>query len=253
MMQKPKPHQIPLLKRAVGAILCLWALLSFVATFFVIFLPSMACYAIPGKKGQGIFIAISRIWMRTWLTLVGCRISVKGQHHFTEGQSFIVTCNHNALLDVPLSSPFIPGANKTIAKTSFAKIPLFGWYYRKGSVLLNRHSDASRRQSFEAMKQVLAQGMHMCIYPEGTRNKTEEPLKPFYDGAFKLAVDTKTAIIPAVIFNTGKALPIHVPVYFWPHKLGIHFLPAIAVDGLSVQECKQKVYEVMKDYYTKNA
>ena len=55
------------------------------------------------------------------------------------------------------------------------------------------------------MKDVLKKGMHMCIYPEGTRNRSNEPLKKFYDGAFKLAVDTGTSIIPSLIFNTRKA------------------------------------------------
>jgi 1-acyl-sn-glycerol-3-phosphate acyltransferase len=43
-------------------------------------------------------------------------------------------------------------------------------------------------KSFEKMKAVLEKGMHMSIYPEGTRNRTAEPLKKFHDGAFKLAV-----------------------------------------------------------------
>lgn len=96
-------------------------------------------------------------------------------------------------MDVPLSSPFIPGANKTIAKTSFVKVPVFGFYYMKGAVTHDRKSEKSRKESFEKMKQVLKKGMHMCIYPEGTRNRTNEPLKKFYDGAFKLATDTAQA------------------------------------------------------------
>lgn len=252
MIEKIQPSAIHPFKRLVGALLCLWAMVSFIGTFFIIFIPSMVCYAIPGKKGQTIFIAIARVWMTSWLAIVGCRIRVKGRHHFAAEKSFIVTCNHNALLDVPLSSPFIPGANKTIAKTSFTKVPLFGWYYRKGSVLLDRNSDASRRKSFEAMKQVLAQGMHMCVYPEGTRNKTSEPLKPFYDGAFKLAVDTGTDIIPAVIFNTGKALPIFVPFYFWPQKLEIHFLEPVPVSNFTVSELKQQVFNKMSLHFVAN-
>ncbi len=57
------------------------------------------------------------------------------------------------------------------------------------------------------MKWVLRTGMHMCIYPEGTRNRTREPLKPFYNGAFKLAAETKADIIPAIISGTRKRFP----------------------------------------------
>jgi 1-acyl-sn-glycerol-3-phosphate acyltransferase len=72
-------------------------------------------------------------------------------------------------MDVPLSCPFIPGANKTIAKASFTKVPLFGFYYMKGSVLVDRNSDESRRKSYDKMKAVLKGNMHMSVYPEGTR------------------------------------------------------------------------------------
>jgi len=187
--------------------------------------------------------------MKLWLTIIGCRVIVKGKEHFKKNTAYIVTCNHNALLDVPLSSPFIPGGNKTIAKTSFAKIPIFGLYYKKGSVLVDRRNDASRRKSFEEMRKVLAQGMHMCIYPEGTRNRSQEPLKKFYDGAFKLSVDTGVAIIPAVIFNTKKAMPINKKFYLLPKVLQIHFLEPILPKGLSFEDLNKKVYAVMKDYY----
>ncbi|RYY55853.1 MAG: 1-acyl-sn-glycerol-3-phosphate acyltransferase [Chitinophagaceae bacterium] len=227
-----------------------WGIISFIATFFIIFLPAMVCYLIPDPKGAAIFTRIAKIWMSTWLFLVACPVRIRGKQHFRKGKAYIVTCNHNALMDVPLSSPFIPGANKTIAKTSFTKIPLFGWYYAKGSVLVDRNSDASRRSSVMEMKKVLSLGMHMCIYPEGTRNRSTEPLKKFYDGAFKLAVDTGTAVIPTLIFNTKKALPIHKTFYFLPTKLEMHFLEPVEPGTLKAAELKDKVFAIMADYYT---
>ena len=212
----------------------------------------MITWLMPDPAGQKVFIGIARIWMNIWLRLVGCPVTVKGKENFRHGASYIVTCNHNSLLDVPLSSPFIPGGNKTIAKTSFAKIPLFGFYYMKGSVLVNRKSEKSRRVSFEKMKTILQKGIHMCIYPEGTRNRTNEPLKKFYDGAFKLAVATDTAIIPAVIFNTKKALPTNRSFYFLPHKLKMHFLEPVPVAGQTAEQLKEKVFEIMKKYYVQH-
>ena len=190
--------------------------------------------------------------MNVWLTLVGCPIRIKGREHFEKGNNYIVVFNHNSLLDIPLSCPYVPGANKTIAKKSFAGIPLFGWYYRKGSVLVDRKSETSRRQSFEEMKEVLHKGMHMCIYPEGTRNRTTEPLKKFYDGAFKLAVETKTAVIPTLIFNTKKALPANKPFYFLPHQLEMHFLEPVPTDNHTAEQLKEKVFAIMKEYYVRH-
>ena len=238
-----------LFKEIFARIWALWGIISFIITFLIVILPSMVTYLIPDPKGTDLFIRMARAWMRVWLGLVGCPVKVKGRENFKKGETYIVVFNHNALLDVPLSCPFVPGPNKTIAKTSFAKIPLFGWYYSKGSVLVDRNSEASRRKSFDDMKNVLRTGMHMCIYPEGTRNRSAEPLKKFYDGAFKLATETNKSIIPVLIFNTKKALPINKTFYFLPHKLQMHFLPPIDTGGDNAEQLKQKVFAIMKEYY----
>lgn len=241
-----------IIKNILGRIFATWAILSFVLTFLIIFIPSMFCWLIPDPKGQKLFIQIAKLWMNVWLRITGCSVRIKGKSNFKTGETYIVTSNHNSLMDVPLSSPFIPGANKTIAKSTFTKVPLFGFYYMKGAVLVNRANDKSRRQSFDKMKAVLKQGIHICIYPEGTRNRTSEPLKKFYDGAFKLAVDTKKSIIPSVIFNTKKVLPLDKKFYFWPHRIEMHFLEAVEVQDMSSEELKQKVFDIMKAYYVEH-
>lgn len=238
-----------LIKNIFARIWAVWGLISFAATFLLFFLPSMATYLIPNPKGQAIFLRIAAIWMRVWLTLIGCTLKVRGKEHFKKGVAYIVTCNHNSFMDVPLSCPFIPGANRTIAKKSFTKVPIFGWYYAKGSVLVDRKSEQSRRKSFEMMMQTLREGMHMSIYPEGTRNRTNEPLKKFYDGAFKLSVASGAPIIPSVIFNTKNILPSNKPMYLVPGPMEIHFLEPIEPTNLSSDELKDKVFEVMKNYY----
>lgn len=239
-------------KEIAGRIWATWGLLSFIVTFLIILPISLISYLIPEPGGTHFLIRISRVWMRVWLFLIGCPFRVSGAQHFEKGKSYIITCNHNSLLDIPLSSPFIPGPNKTIAKTSFAKIPLFGLYYAKGSVLVDRKSEKSRRVSFEKMKWVLRTGMHMCIYPEGTRNRTKEPLKPFYNGAFKLAYETKTDIIPAIISGTKEAVPLHKTFFFLPKRLEIRFLPPISSKDITALELKDKVFNTMYDHIREN-
>jgi len=99
------------------------------------------------------------------------------------------------------------------------------------------------------MKKVLQKGMHMSIYPEGTRNRTNLPLKSFYDGAFKLAVETKTSIIPTIILNTNKAMPIDKFFYLLPKKLEIHFLPPVSSVNISAKDLKEEVYKIMWNYF----
>jgi 1-acyl-sn-glycerol-3-phosphate acyltransferase len=240
---------LKIIKSILARVFAAWAMVTFIATFLVIFIPSMITWLIPNPFGQHVFIILARIWMRVWLTLVGCPVSVYGRKNFKKGETYIVTCNHNSFMDVPLSCPFIPGPNKTIAKKDFVKVPLFGFYYLKGSVIVDRKSDESRRQSYDKMKAVLKANMHMSVYPEGTRNKTDEPLKKFHDGAFRLSVETGNSIIPCVIFNTKKVLPAHQSFYFWPHLLHMHYLEPISPAGKTTEELKNEVFEKMKSFY----
>ncbi len=209
----------------------------------------MIAYALPTLKGQIYFIKVSRVWMNTWLWLIGCPVKITGRENFKKGETYVVVFNHNALLDVPLSAPYVPGANKTIAKASFAKVPLFGLFYSKGAILVDRKNEQSRRKSYEGMRKVLLTGMHMCIYPEGTRNRTKEPLKQFYDGAFKLAIDVQKEVVPCVIKGTKKAMPIDKFFYLLPTRLKMDFLPPVSSIGLTASELKEKVFSIMKDHY----
>lgn len=238
-----------MIKNIFARIWAFWGLVSFVITFCIIFLPSMIAYFIPDPRGQSYFIGVSKVWMSVWLRLIGCPVTVKGTENFKAGNNYVILYNHNALLDVPLSAPFVPGPNKTIAKASFAKVPIFGLFYKKGSVLVDRKNDQSRRKSLDAMKNVLLTGMHMCIYPEGTRNRTKEPLKAFYDGAFKLAIDTKKEIIPCIITGTKNAMPIDKNFYLLPTKLTMTFLPPVSSEQINTTDLKVKVFEIMKTFY----
>lgn len=232
-----------------GRIWAVWGLIVFAITCSIVYIPIMLTKLVAEPKGTAIFRAISKVWMRIYLTLIGCRLVIKGQDNFKKGKTYVVVCNHNSFMDVPLTTPFIPGANRTIAKKSISKVPIFGPIYTRGSVLVDRNSDDSRRRSFELMKQTLTQGLHMVIYPEGTRNRTNNPLNPFYDGAFKLAIESNKEIIPTLLFNTRKVLPADKGFYLKPHQLEMHFLSAIPTEGRTIKEVKDQVYRIMWEYY----
>ncbi|MEO6135120.1 MAG: lysophospholipid acyltransferase family protein [Ginsengibacter sp.] len=241
------------MKIFLAKILAAWAAIIFTVTLIPAAFLMWVIGIIKEPRRTQIFRYISMVWMRLFFFLTGCGFKIFGKENFQPGENYIVTCNHNSFMDVPVTTPFIPGANKTIAKEEMSKIPLFGLVYKRGAVLVNRNDKDSRKDSFRKMKNVLNLGMHMCIYPEGTRNKTDQPLKEFHDGAFKLAVETKKSIIPAIIFNTKKVLPPGKKFYYWPSKLSIHFLPPIAVSHDDNYEIlKKKVHQVMADYYLAN-
>lgn len=239
-----------MIKNILGRVWALWGAIVFIPTLLIAVGPIWLTNFIKEPRGTEVFRRISNIWMRIFLTLIGCRMTIKGREHFAKNENYIVVSNHNSYMDIPLTTPFIPGPNKTIAKAELAKIPFFGVIYKRGSILVDRKSEKSRKDSIKKMKEVLEQGLHMCIYPEGTRNKSNEPLRPFHDGAFRLAIDTGKPVIPTLIFNTRKVLPgSSKPFYLWPAHLKMFFLPRVPVlPGDTVQSLKEKVYNTMYEF-----
>lgn len=208
------------------------------------------------KKSSVVVQRGFQIWMGIYMPLIFCPVKHKGREKFKKGQNYVVTLNHNTLADVPVSSPGIPGPNRTLAKIEMSKIPIFGYIYSSGSILLNREDIQSRKDSYAKMTDALDKGLHLCLFPEGTRNKTNEPLARFFDGAFKVAIMAQKPIIPGLIFGTKAILHPTKKMWAWPHKVEFHFLDEISTIGMEVEETdslKQKVFAIMKDYYVSNS
>ena len=204
------------------------------------------------KKASYVVQRGFQIWMGIYMPLIFCPVTHRGRDNFKKGQNYVVTLNHNTLADVPVSSPGIPGPNRTLAKVEMSKIPIFGYIYKAGSILVTRQDASSRKESIPKMIDALNQGLHLCLFPEGTRNKTDQPLARFYDGAFKVAIEAQKPIIPGLIFGTKAILDSNKKMWAWPHKVEFHFLPEVSTVGLQqtdTEMLKQKVFEIMKTYY----
>lgn len=232
-----------------GRLWAVWALIVFLPSMFIAMIFYIPCFFLKEPLKAKWHRRVSQVWMTFFVYGIGCSIKISGKANFNPTENYVIVCNHNSMMDVPVTTPFMPRANKTIAKKSLSKIPVFGWIYSFGSVLVDRKNEKSRRESYMQMKRMLSIGLDMVIYPEGTRNRSKDPLKQFYDGAFKLAADCGKPVLPALLFNTKKVLPANKPFYVWPHTLHIHFLPPVASKHISASQLKDEVFNIMWDYY----
>jgi 1-acyl-sn-glycerol-3-phosphate acyltransferase len=240
------------IKNILGRIFAFWAMILFVSTILVVFLIIWLLGLWKEPKRSYLMHDVFRTWMNVFFFLTGTRLKVKGRENFKHGENYIIVYNHNSMMDVLVSTPYMPGANKTIAKIEMSRIPIFGMVYKRGSVLVDRKNEESRKESYLKMRQVLDTGLHMIIYPEGTRNKTNQPLQRFHNGAFRLSMDSGKSILPGIIFNSTKAMP-RKTFFFWPTKIELHYLAPISPQGFSsIDNLKQHVFNVMKDYYVNN-
>lgn len=244
-----------LVKKILGPIYLVYFLLLFVLTMLPVYVAALAIHNLPEPKRSRALHNIFKIWMGLFMPLVFCPVRRKGAEHFASSQNYVVVCNHNSFMDIPVSSPWIPGANKTLAKIEIAKVPLFGTIYQLGSILVDRKDENSRKESLKAMRETLQLGLHLCLYPEGTRNKHPEALQAFQDGAFVIAIREQTPIMPALIFNTDKILPPSAKLSAWPSAIDFHFLPPVPTQGLSLRDLpklKEEIWQMMNQYYQTN-
>jgi len=232
----------------------IWAFLAFILfglTLLIVMIPVGISLLWKEPARSKILYVTFKVWMKTYLPLIGVRVKVKGLAYFKPNQGYIITTNHRSFLDIMVTVPYIPGPSKTLAKVEMAKIPFFGLIYRAGSVLVDRKSEKSRRESLFKMGEVLNRGQHLCLYPEGTRNKTDLPLQPFYKGAFTTALQTQKPIIPCVLLGTSDILPATKPLLLKPGTVQMHFLPPIEVSAyadMDKNELKELVFKQMWEY-----
>jgi len=241
-----------IIKNILGALYLIYFLLLFIITMLIVVIPIWLISFFPEPKRSHYLHAIFKVWMGTFMPLAGCPVTRKGKENFKKGENYVVVINHNSYIDIPVSSPWIPGANKTLAKIEISKVPIFGIIYKTGSILVDRRSPESRRESFTKMQEMLDLGLHLCLYPEGTRNKTSRPLQPFHDGAFISAIKAQKPIMPALIFNTGKIMPHYKKFWLRPMPIQFHFLAPIPTAGLTLKDTatlKENVHAIMEQYY----
>jgi 1-acyl-sn-glycerol-3-phosphate acyltransferase len=158
--------------------------------------------------------------------------------------------NHLSFLDAAIIVKTFRKPVRPLGKKEIAAIPVFGFIYRNAIVTVDRDSAADRMKSVRKLKAVLGKGISVLIFPEGTFNETGRPLKPFYDGAFRIAIETQTNVRPVLFLDAYSRMPYGKLFTLTPGISRSVFLPEIDVQGLTTDDIdalKQKVYTIMAE------
>jgi 1-acyl-sn-glycerol-3-phosphate acyltransferase len=142
-----------------------------------------------------------------------------------------------------------PQPIRILGKYESSKIPIFGWIYRAAVILVDRRNPETRAQSFRQLKTALNRGVSIFLFPEGTFNMREDkPLKDFFDGAFRLAIETETPIKPMILPDTIDRLHFSSLFSLTPGRSRVIFLEEVPVKGLAPADIpflREKVYNLM--------
>ncbi len=161
---------------------------------------------------------------------------------------YVVVCNHVSLADVVVLGA-LPWEMKWVSKAANFRIPLLGQMMRMaGDVRVKRDDRESRNRAYESLKAWVKRGVPVIIFPEGTRSKTGEML-PFRNGAFRLAVQTGTPILPLAVHGTRQAIR-KGSLVFGPAEARVAIGDPIPVEGLGkddVEALRDRVREVVRE------
>ena len=142
----------------------------------------------------------------------GTKVTIIGEENVPKEEVVLYIGNHKSYFDIIITYARCPGLTGYVAKNDMAKVPLLSlWMKRLYCLFINR-DDVK-----EALKTILAgidhikNGISMCIFPEGTRNKTDDLMLPFKEGSFKMAEKTGCAIVPMAITGSADILENHFP------------------------------------------
>ncbi len=231
----------------------IWAVYA-VTLFILLMFLSMAVLlfnmaATPGERAlrRNIWY-LHHVFTPTFLTLVGIRVRVSGAGKLDPKQSYVIVGNHRSALDFIVNAEAFPGIFRFLAKQELHQVPVFGWVVKKMCLSVDRRSAISRARSVVDLKQQLAAGWSIFIYPEGSRNRSEEPLAPFFDGAFRIAIQTKAPIAIQTITNARAISASAKSIDLRPGTLRIVWDGPIQTEPLGpddIPQLKEQIRQVM--------
>lgn len=208
-------------------------------------------FLLPDPTNGNVVFRICYVWAWLFFFLTGIRYKPLYKSIPDKNHSYIFVTNHISYLDIPMMILATRGRPiRILGKAAMGKIPIFGFIYNMGAVTVNRNNPEKRKESVNELKDFLKEKISILICPEGTFNMTHKPLKEFYNGAFRIAIEINKPIFPIIFPDTYDRLNYHSIFSLNPGKCRAVFLPPITTDNLAtnqIPELKDHVYSVMKD------
>ena len=227
----------------------IYVLFIFVFSTLLVFFLILLVKLFPEKNQSLLIYKITNKWTKVCMTLFFIRVEIKNQENITNENAAIFIGNHRSYIDSAVVFYAIPKNFKPLGKSEYGKIPIFGWVYKSVAILVDRSNPYRRARSLKLLKRQLFRGVSVNLFPEGTFNMGDEPLLPFFDGAFKMAIETNTSIQPYIMTGTQQVLHRKSWFQLSPGKIYVKYLPPISpIEFLpnNVKALKEKAFIEMK-------
>ncbi|HET7360741.1 MAG TPA: lysophospholipid acyltransferase family protein [Salinimicrobium sp.] len=154
------------------------------------------------------YFVLARVWAGIILFGMGFFPKIKREQQLQNGQSYMIVANHTSMTDIMLMLYSIKKPFVFVGKKELTKIPLFGFFYKRTCILVDRSDKKSRTEVFEHAQNTLNRGISICIFPEGgVSEDSNSILDNFKDGAFRLAITHQIPVLPLTFYDNKKRFP----------------------------------------------
>ena len=186
--------------RLAGKIRYWWSWLSVATLLLLVGLPSVLFLWLINRRR---WLYPVGLWgAETWLSACGAKVKVTGLENLDPDKSYVFAANHRSYLDTAALFRYSGKRMGIVAKKELLKVPIMGQGMSFVNVIAIDRSDPEKAlRSMQKARDVMADGYSFGVFVEGTRAMPGE-LLPFKKGAFHLAAQTGTAIVPVAILNS---------------------------------------------------
>ena len=188
----------------------------FVALFLVLSIPLLVAEWIVGKFNQDLkdrsSLAIVNWAFRQVIRIAGTKVIVLGEENVPKDTAVLYVGNHRSYFDILLTYVRVPRPTGYVAKKEMAKYPLLSnWMRYLHCLFLDRQNVKEGLKTILTAIDKVKSGISICIFPEGTRNKTADTFLPFHEGSFKIAEKGDVPIVPMTLVNVADIFEDHLP------------------------------------------
>jgi len=215
----------------------------------LIFLPILILLSLSERTYSQVYWLARNIWANTILFGMGCLPKISSYQKIIPGKSYMFIANHTSILDIMLMlrctrNPFV-----FVGKKELVRIPIFGFFYKRLCIMVDRDSHRSRTGVYIRAQKRLSTGLSIGIFPEGGVPDESVSLDAFKDGAFNLAISHKIPIVPMVFLDCKRRFPFSID-QGGPGRLRVQILPFYDTNHLSLdntEDLKNKVRKSILD------
>lgn len=183
------------------------------------------------------FFKLARFWAKIILVGMGFRWTIESEQTPEPSKSYMFIANHTSMTDIMLMLVSVKNPFVFVGKAELAKIPLFGFFYKRTCILVDRSSAKSRQAVFLRAQRRLKSGLSICIFPEGGVPDEAIMLDEFKDGAFRLAINHQIPIVP-LTFADNKTRFSYTFFSGSPGRMRVKIHKFIPTEGLKTEDTK---------------